>query len=188
MKFGLAMVLCLSVFSSIDAVPCKDCDLSKKKERLAARMAIDKDDDIILDLVRDDGRCGPKYQVHGHPGQCNWQSKSPCCSREGWCGNAPNQCKCRGCFDYRTTQILWFCGVDFRDKDGPAFRSRDQRKVQRWLRAEFDTSRGMLYMHGYRSLTRAYWMDYRGYGQDILDPEVRHFTNKCFNAGPPDEK
>ena len=35
-------------YSSIDAVPCKDCDLSKKKERLAARMAIDKDDDIIL--------------------------------------------------------------------------------------------------------------------------------------------
>ena len=87
-----------------------------------------------------------------------------------------------------SAQILWFCGVDFRDKDGPAFRSRDQRKVQRWLRAEFDTSRGMLYMHGTRSLTSAYWMDYRGYGQDILDPEVRHFTNKCFNAGPPDEK
>jgi len=42
---------------------------------------------------RDDLRCGPDYDNAG----CNPDSKYPCCSPQGWCGNTEDHCHCSGC-------------------------------------------------------------------------------------------
>lgn len=193
MKFTIFIILCFGVLSFVDSVPCKDCDLSEKEERLAARMARPtRPTDLIqdpLEYVRDDGQCGPKYLKHGRTGQCHWQGDYPCCSHDGWCKRASKRdCECRKCFDWRTTQIIWYCGVDFRDEWGAPFRTKNQSEAIRYTHRWYGDDRAMLPMKGYNSMTRYFWHASGGYGASIFDPEYSRFAAKCHNAGPPEEE
>ncbi|CAE8631386.1 unnamed protein product, partial [Polarella glacialis] len=56
----------------------------------------------VLKRWRADKKCGKNSQPlsDGKPTGCDPEGPAPCCSKNGWCGNSPAHCSCRGCISY----------------------------------------------------------------------------------------
>lgn len=191
MKFIIAIIFCLGVLSSMDAVPCKDCGLSKEKNRLAVRMA--RQNDTPTRYIRDDGLCGAKYPIHGKPAECDDKSDNPCCSEKGECGNSRQHCKCWECVDWRIENTIWYCGIDFEGNIPIVLRWMDLNEALDFLGSNELRRRGIVTMKGSYPLHDVFMTaKYRYDGGSIWGPYPQAFAhhvhgkvNSCIALGIP---